>query len=767
METIDATKPDTQGAKYGEPAAAATGRAEPTEARKALVKEFTTMIAEAKRFWGPVYEQVRNDINFAGGDQWQDSTEDQLQEKYKANFVQRELNQQVSAIYAKNPTPKCTRKQRLEYTAWDGTRESLQQAKQAIEQAAAQAGQHSLEGGTQPPAPPADAVAIVTDYAAGQARKRFNDRLAQTLELLLQDQMDSQMPPFEGQMKDLVLREKTTGAGFVIVKYKRQKEQVPTESVTHVGLVERVNAVLAKAMELKQEQGYGDDSACAEELRLMVAGLAQATQRGDGKVMEEGVVYDFRPTTSVILDTKCRSLLGFVGAQWVAEELMMSPEQVEGQWHVDVRKGAAKQYAGGVELQQAAPLKTKAGGTKQVTNAGTWPDNAQVCVWILYHRRDQLKYVICDGYEDFLEEPEAPWPPLKRFWPILPLKLNRIEVEENRPQMGVTIYGESAVRLLRPMQQEKNRSQEGLRQHRVANKPGHVCGKDDFDKADRENLANRAAHDVIPLNNLPPGEDIRKRLMAIPTVAIDKALYDTTGIMQDALLVSGTQQANLGQQAADEKATGQAIAEQSRITSASSEVDSLDNFMSELMQMTGEMLLLEMQEETVKRKVGPGAAWPKTDQMRTQLRDEVTLKVEGSSSGRPNRNAELANLQAMMPYIQTVAQALGLSLEPILRYMASVMEWKFDLDEWLASAQPQQPAGQQPRESVSLAFNYKDLEADVRPAALQMAGLPASKAPVPPAPQGTPGPNAPAMPSGGPAAKVPNISTQATRMAPK
>ena len=730
-----------------------------SESRKALVAELTDTVRDARKFWSRTFETMREDIEFAGGDQWgRDAVEAKLQDKYQVNFVQRELNQEVSAIYARNPTVVCQRRRRLEYAVWDGTKESLEAAKAAISEAAARDLQLTQQG-QQPIGPPGEAAAIVADYAAGAQRKKMIDKIADTLELVVSHQLDEQQPDFAGEMKNLVMREKTTGAGFVTVKYHRQNESVPSANATQADVLKRIQSIHAAA-QTAVEEGYAVDSPCHEDIRLMLAALTKSLQGDDAKVLMEGIVLDWHPSTAVIVDPNCRNLCGFVGADWVAEELRLSPERIQEQWGVDVKASTATvEYKDGQEA-----LRTKAGG-ERTTNGAEWEKGGKCCVWIIYHKTRQLQYVICDGYDDFLEEPAAPWPEVKGFWPILALKLTKIEIEENKPTLGVTIYGESAARLLRPMQEEMNRSQEGLREHRVANRPGHLCGKETFSTPDRMNLANRNAHDVIPLDNMPPGSDCSKAMVAIPVNQIDPALYRTDHVMQHALLVTGQQQANLGQQQSNEKATGQAIAEQSRIQNASSEVDSIDKFLSELVRIAGEMCLTVMDASTAKTIAGPGGAWPETPEMRLGIREHLYLQIEAASTGRPNRAMEIDNLERMMPQLTAAAAAMNLPLDPLIKYAAKVLEFDFDIDEWLAMAKPAQagPPGKGASESISIKLG--DLTPEERAQALALAGIRASGGPPPQDTGNGNGAGGSAGPSGA-APGLPSMPAQVKRMLP-
>ena len=87
-----------------------------------------------------------------------------------------------------------------------------------------------------------------------------------------------------------------------------------------------------------------------------------------------------------------------------------------------------------------------------------------------------------------------------------------------------------------------------------------------------------------------------------------------------------------------------------------SNVDDLDDMLSELARSTGQLMLLELTPETVTKIVGPGSIWPEFS--REQVAEELFLEVRVGSSGRPNKAAELANLERAAP---TILQIPGIS----------------------------------------------------------------------------------------------------------
>src|SRR5262249_13833825 len=144
------------------------------------------------------------------------------------------------------------------------------------------------------------------------------------------------------------------------------------------------------------------------------------------------------------------------------------------------------------------------------------------------------------------------------------------------------IYPPSDVEIIRPMQLEWNRSREGVREHRIANKPGYVVAKGVLDDEGKTGLENHDPNEIIELNMTPEQiKDIKAVIAQRPTIPIDRSVYDTDFLMQDILMVSGSQEANFGP-TSDSTATEASIAETSRVSSLQSNIDDLNDFLTEI-----------------------------------------------------------------------------------------------------------------------------------------------------------------------------------------
>jgi hypothetical protein len=163
---------------------------------------------------------------------------------------------------------------------------------------------------------------------------------------------------------------------------------------------------------------------------------------------------------------------------------------------------------------------------------------------------------------------------------------------------------------------------------------------------------------------------------------IDPNLYDTSPGLDDIQRTVGTQEGNLGG-TGKATATESAIAEGSRNTSQSSEVDDLDMMLTEFARAAGQILMIETSTETVVEIVGPGAVWPKLS--KEQIAKEVFLEVEAASTGRPNKAAETQNFQALAPLIMQIP---GVSPDWLAKQAIRRLDDRMDPEDALTSGLP-------------------------------------------------------------------------------
>lgn len=574
----------------------------PDKGRAELVKSWCEKVRNGKAKHEKAFKRMVEDMEFVSGKQWNGDCDD----KYVANITQRLIAQRVAALYAKNPKATAKRKKRMEFAVWNETMAELQNA-QAMAAMAMQQGM--------PPDP--QAVQMMEDVQQGTQRRLMLDKISRTMELLFEHVIGEQQPNFKAQMKQLIRRVCVTGVGYVKIGFERVTDRRPEDADKIRDITEQIAAIERLQQDI-QDGEVKNDTAKAEQLKLMLNELNEKPEI----IVREGVVFDFPPSTTIIIDPKCRHLSSLLGADWVAQEFVLTCDDVKEIYKVDV----GSDYT---------PYKDPAIKSDE--------ESDQCVVWEIYSKKDRMKYVVIDGFHDFLQDPESPWPELEGFWPIFPLVFNETENEKQ-------LFPESDVRLIRPVQIAYNRAREGLREHRHSNRPAYAVPYGMLDEKDKQNLSERPAHAVIELRGLQPGQSVDAILQHIKPVAIDPALYDTSMLIDDSLRILGSQEANMGGTAASgTTATEVSVAESSRMTAVGSNIDDLDEFLGAICKATGQVMLKEFTSEYVTKVVGPGAVWPQFSG--EEITEMLYLDIEAGSSGRPNRAQEIQNWERLAPVL--------------------------------------------------------------------------------------------------------------------
>ena len=270
----------------------------------------------------------------------------------------------------------------------------------------------------------------------------------------------------------------------------------------------------------------------AEQLRLLIEDLSKQAEF----VAREGLTFDYPMPTNIIPDVKCVELRHFLGADWVAEQFLLTPHEVQEIYGMDVGKSYTAYHRDDVYGSDPWTL------TDENWNTGSSTDDKECdfcCVWQIYCRKDGLVYEVCDGYEDFLREPASPEIYNERFYPWYTLMFNEAPNEKE-------IFPPSDVRLMMDMQREYNRCREGLKEQRIAARPFTAVVAGAIEEDDLDKLAEREANAIIELNALQPNQDVKQLLQAYAGPGIDHNLYEVNPVYEDVLRITGMQEANLG-----------------------------------------------------------------------------------------------------------------------------------------------------------------------------------------------------------------------------
>ena len=303
--------------------------ADPYEARKELVSDWNRKIKRAKKYWDPVFGRMKEDQDFAAGYQWSKEDKD---DRYTANLTLRIINQRVAFFYAKNPKFDAHRRTRIMNTVWDGDQSTLM----ALQQAAGQISQQVAMGVMDPMAAQAaqqQAMPIIQDAARVKQQEQTLGKIGKTLELLFRANIDQATYDFKQMMKMTVRRASTTGVGYVKLGFERVMQKKPDLEQRVADISNRLSTLERLSADIHDDQ-VDDNGPEVEQLRLMLQDLKSQ----QNIVVREGLTFDYPLSTAIIPDPKMIALKEFVGADWVAEEFILSPNDVKEIYEIDVGK---------------------------------------------------------------------------------------------------------------------------------------------------------------------------------------------------------------------------------------------------------------------------------------------------------------------------------------------------------------------------------------------------------------------------------------------
>lgn len=721
---------------------------DPPEQRRQLVTRWNQRVERARRLMEPTFRRMRRNMDFAMGKQW-DSVSYQFQDdRYVANIALRHVQQRTASLYANNPTIVAKKRERLLAAVWDGDWATYQAAQAMMQQITMISQAQGVPPTTLPGS--VNAAAIMADFKNVDSYNRMLDRICKTLEILYNYEIEAQTFPFKTMMKHTVRRAIVTGVGYVKLGFQRALKMRPELEMRIADMSERLAHIERLAADLADNE-IPQESAEAEELRLAI----QAMQQEPKLIVREGLLFDYPDSTSIIPDPKCRNLRGFLGADWVAQEYYLTVDEIQEVYQVDVGYGhraySRNEIITGSNTNSVAE-------SQHPSIPGLLPDTQETlaCVWEIYHRKDGLIYVVCDGYKDFLQEPAAPEVYNDDFWPWYPLVLNESYHESE-------IFPQSDIDLLRDMQLELNRARQGLREHRRANRPKIAVAGGILEDEDKLKLQTHPANALLELNALSPGQKIEDVLQPVKMPPIDPALYETNQTFEDLLRVLGQDQASMGD-AQNVTATEAAVADASRHTDLSSVIDDQDDLLSQMAMAAGKILLLNVSAETVQEVVGPGAVWPELT--KEDVAKNVYLTVKAGSTGRPNKQQEVSNAQIIFPMLQRIP---GISPEWMARELIKRLDDHLDLTDAFVAGVPSMDAlnrlpggtvqAPEPQDPMNPMIVSGQLQPGMQagPGSSTPTGMPVPGASAPPgggappgAPPGGPPGAAPPGPPGGP-----------------
>lgn len=596
------------------------------EPTKRLVQQWCKRIKASKDFFSDDFKRMAKCMDLAAegaDDDWIEAN------KYVVPVLNRHINQAVSQLYAKHPTAVAKRRKRLLHTVWDGKPDSLQAAMMAMQTGEAAAVMLAQQ--------------LIEDVIQAQQQNDLTDQMGETLQILWEYFLSEQAYGYKEQIKAAVRRTKVCGVAYFKVDFQRILEPRPEVMAQIEDVTTKISHVRALLSDLAEGKLENDSPYLAE----LESNLRDLEMQQD-MIVREGPVIDFPYSDEIIIDKNCRHLKTLAGARWIAHEFDMTPAEVNETYKVRV-----DEY-------------TKYNSSEKEDQKGE--DTSTAKLWAVQDKKLQQHFVVCDGYPDFIVPPATPDIYLERFFNIIPLVFNEIEHKKK-------LYPPSDVWLARHTQSEYNRSREGLREHRIANRPFYIAEKGRLEDDDKNALSAHEAHAIIEVQALGTGQKVEDVIQRAPLIPIDPNQYQVNDLYTDMLRTVGTQEANLGG-TSGATATESSIAEESRAASTQDNVDDLDEVLTHVAKALKDIMLLNLSKETVVEIAGPGAVWPDAQETRERVAKELLLETKAASSGRPNQAADLANAERAMP---TLIQLPGVNPEPLVRKYAKLLD--IDMEE--------------------------------------------------------------------------------------
>lgn len=664
---IDLKKPEMAGDK---PADAKEGADVSEKDMKASaessVKDWNKKISNAREKFSPDFKRFDENMKFVSGRQWP-GQETIAFDKYVSNITFKVLKGIEAQLYAKNPKCSVERRKRMDFEIWDEKVESLQQASMVMSTPVMALTPQEM---IQQLGAKMQAQALMQDVQIGQQWRKIVDKVASTLEICYAWQIDNLQPGFKKQAKQAVMRALTCFVAYCRVDFSRTYEGGLNHTATESTISDRAKRakLILEKLEKKEIQG---DSKEIETLRQLTASMGQSVQNNDLNNVNERICWDWPSSTSIIPDPACTNLDGFIGCDWICEEMYLSLDNINAYFETQIGKDEVNKGSSKIGQDDKPSEKSE-------------EQNPKVCLRHVWQLSTKSHFFIIAGYDKFVMEPEPVSPETNRFWPVHTLIFNNIEINDNGKNR-VSIFGPSHVDLIRAAQEEWNRCRETLRDQRKANQPKYCVPQGKLTEKDKDRLTSCEPNQIVELQGLTPEQDVNKVLTAFKNDPIRYELYDTSQSMQDIQLTTTSQAANLGSPGKRETATGETIAEQSRTSILSSNVDNLDEFLSGMAQQVGEILLREMSPQTAKRIAGRGAVWPSNPQEREEFIQAMWLDIKAASSGRPNQQLHISNAQKLGPLmLQAGANPVALVEE-----YAKALDENLDFTKFFPTGPPQ------------------------------------------------------------------------------
>ena len=389
----------------------------------------------------------------------------------------------------------------------------------------------------------------------------------------------------------------------------------------------------------------------------------------------------------------------------------MTRDDVESRYKKKIRKATTFNYDGSAADNQAQ-------------DSDKVSDDDQVLVYEIWDKRLQMVYTLCDGCDFWLRAPYPPPVSGRRFYPFFLLPFNKID--------GCFV-APSLVDLAEKLQAEHNQIREKLVENRDFIVPGYIAGNDVKVK-DVESFQKSGVGEITILKGVDSSE-LQKAFVPKQFPPIDPSLYDTSPIRMDIEQCVGLQDAARSSINKAKTATEAEIMNNSLSARISMFQDWTEEFLSELCQYAGQILLLELNEGAVERIMGAPQPvldenglpiqnldgslkfektydWPQLS--RDEVFEQINVKIRAGSTGKPNRIEEQEAWGRILPSLIQLAQlisqsaAQGMDYKPFEAMLTETLnrfDDRLDVKDFMPNVEALQTQAQQTQQAQVMPQN--------------------------------------------------------------
>lgn len=612
-----------------------------------LAKAWGKRLAKAQKYWGPFFKRCKHNRKLVQNFNTQAEANSEDYVKYRANLILGMINVLLPTIYSRNP-----------------------------------------------------------DLVVQPRQQQFKSTLfCKTLETILNRQLEDANLKLWGA--EVVRAALICSYGAVKVLYQKDIHQDPEIINRLEDTQDNIRTLEQLITRIEDDQDRASKEAELEELKQVMRGLESKAE----VVASEGLVIDRVMTDNLLIDPTCQNFDDYRNANWIAQMIFMTRDDVESRYKKKIRKATTFNYDGSAADNQAQ-------------DSDKVSDDDQVLVYEIWDKRSQMVYTLCDGCDFWLRAPYPPPVSGRRFYPFFLLPFNKID--------GCFV-APSLVDLAEKLQAEHNQIREKLVENRDFIVPGYIAGNDVKVK-DVESFQKSGVGEITILKGVDSSE-LQKAFVPKQLPPIDPSLYDTSPIRMDIEQCVGLQDAARSSINKAKTATEAEIMNNSLSARISMFQDWTEEFLSELCQYAGQILLLELNEGAVERIMGAPQPvldenglpiqnldgslkfektydWPQLS--RDEVFEQINVKIRAGSTGKPNRIEEQEAWGRILPSLIQLAQlisqsaAQGMDYKPFEAMLTETLnrfDDRLDVKDFMPNVEALQTQAQQTQQAQVMPQN--------------------------------------------------------------